>query len=845
MENPALRRPVLSSLTLGLALIGPTFAQQQLPLVPAGAEPATGGLVWSLDHVGVEALDELGLATFAQVPLPDGSFVRLALERIRPERYGFAFHVDGAPAGDLLDGLALSLWKGEIAGLPGSDVRLAFSHLGAQGWIDTGAELVHLVTRPAAGNDWWNGDVLMASESGLLGLGATSGASCSMLRAPRSPAQPTQVTPGGGAQLLGPGSCSFRECKIALESDFQYFQRFGSAAAQAAYTATLWSFISDRYETQVGTILTFPYVGFYTSSNDPWTTPDAPGNAGQMLGEFQAAWVGNIPGGARLGHFISGAGLGGGVAWLGVLCDGTYNFAVSGNLDASVPFPVQQSPANWDFMVCAHELGHNFSAPHTHDYCPPVDECAPAGYFGGCQTQQACTNQGTLMSYCHLCPGGLGNVSPSFHPRSLQDMTGAAQACLPVYEGLRGTTPTLLAPQQPASVSATISGVPLGPVRAFWRASPGMAWQSTTLAPQGGGLYAGTLPPFACSDTPQWYYEFDEQSCGTLRFPASAPATPHSAVVGTPGIAFADNFETDLGWSAVNLGATGGQWQRGVPVNDPSWGFAPLSDGDGSGSCWLTGNVLGNSDVDVGSVLLLSPPLDLRGTDVSIEYQYFLRLSIANGVDVFKVEVSPTGGVGPWTEIARHATNGTSWRSHSIPVASIAALGVPIGANMRVRITVNDSGAPSTVEAALDAFRVGRIDCQGPLGLSYCIAFPNSSGAAALMSASGSTSVAANNLVLRAAPVPNPTYGLFLFGSSTATVNFGSGIKCVGSPTRRLPVESGNAASLVHAVDLATGSAVGALVPGTTWYFQAWFRDNGFGSASTALSDGLRLTFTP
>ena len=171
MENPALRRPVLSSITLGFALIGPTFAQQ-LPLVPAGAEPATGGLVWSLDHVGVEALDELGLATFAQVPLPDGSFVRLALERIRPERYGFAFHVDGAPAGDLLDGLALSLWKGEIAGLPGSDVRLAFSHLGAQGHgVGTGDKGVFVFVFTGAADHQACGAAVVDAEFGLQAVG--------------------------------------------------------------------------------------------------------------------------------------------------------------------------------------------------------------------------------------------------------------------------------------------------------------------------------------------------------------------------------------------------------------------------------------------------------------------------------------------------------------------------------------------------------------------------------------------------------------------------------------------------------------------------------------------------
>jgi hypothetical protein len=45
---------------------------------------------------------------------------------------------------------------------------------------------------------------------------------------------------------------------------------------------------------------------------------------------------------------------------------------------------------------------------------------------------------------------------------------------------------------------------------------------------------------------------------------------------------FADSFQSDLGWSTSVAGATSGQWQRGVPVNDPGWQYDPLADGDGS-----------------------------------------------------------------------------------------------------------------------------------------------------------------------------------------------------------------------------------------------------------------------
>jgi hypothetical protein len=175
-------------------------------------------------------------------------------------------------------------------------------------------------------------------------------------------------------------------------------------------------------------------VQLYTTPNDPWKAQDNGGNCVDVLYEFQAAWAGNVPAGGEIGHMLSGANLGCGVAWLPGLCGAPWNFSVSGNIDGSVAFPVQVSPANWDFMVMTHELGHNFNALHTHDYCPPLDECAPSGYYGQCQSQQTCTSQGTIMSYCHLCPGGLSNITTLFHPTSVADMrTWVETTCLSLY----------------------------------------------------------------------------------------------------------------------------------------------------------------------------------------------------------------------------------------------------------------------------------------------------------------------------------------------------------------------------------------------------------------------------
>jgi len=94
-----------------------------------------------------------------------------------------------------------------------------------------------------------------------------------------------------------------------------------------------------------------------------------------------------------------------------------------------MPFPVQQGPLTWDFFVFAHETGHNFGSPHTHDFCPPLDQCAAPG---PCHTNQICTDQGTNMSYCHGCPGGMNNITTYFHPVVAALMRERAKSsCLP------------------------------------------------------------------------------------------------------------------------------------------------------------------------------------------------------------------------------------------------------------------------------------------------------------------------------------------------------------------------------------------------------------------------------
>jgi len=126
----------------------------------------------------------------------------------------------------------------------------------------------------------------------------------------------------------------------------------------------------------------------------------------------------------------------------------------------------------------------------------------------------------------------------------------------------------------------------------------------------------------------------------------------------------------------------------------------------------------------------------------------------------------------------------------------------------------------------------------------FCDASRNSTGARALLFASGCDSVAGNGLRLAARPVPTREPGFFLFARHADRVPFGNGLLCLASPLQRGPAAlSDGGGELTAELDFEAGP--GALVlAGASWRFQAVFRDPGY-LAGFGTSDALRITFQP
>ena len=79
-------------------------------------------------------------------------------------------------------------------------------------------------------------------------------------------------------------------------------------------------------------------------------------------------------------------------------------------------------------------------------------------------------------------------------------------------------------------------------------------------------MYRATFPAAACGNTVKYYFAATATNGTVETDPSAAPSSTHSTFSGNGLItAFADNFETDTGWTVSTTERSGG-WQRGVPV---------------------------------------------------------------------------------------------------------------------------------------------------------------------------------------------------------------------------------------------------------------------------------------
>lgn len=237
------------------------------------------------------------------------------------------------------------------------------------------------------------------------------------------------------------------ELKIACEGSYDFYALMGSDLDKAsAYIGAVMTQVSKIYQDNLNVNLLISYVLIWQEkSKDPYRDTD---NLFDKLSIMPNLWFNKSVDRAVTCLFadlknqppnttVAGIAFSGSPNY-GTLCNKSLGYSVFG-ISGNGKYPTMNY--TWDVNCAAHEIGHNFSSPHTHNcdyFIPPIDTCItgtdPGGISDACiKSGRAKPIFGTLMSYCHLTHH-TRSVDLNFHPRCITIMRKAAENARCAYE---------------------------------------------------------------------------------------------------------------------------------------------------------------------------------------------------------------------------------------------------------------------------------------------------------------------------------------------------------------------------------------------------------------------------
>jgi len=257
-------------------------------------------------------------------------------------------------------------------------------------------------------------------------------------------------------------------------------------------------------------------------------------------------------------------------------------------------------------------------------------------------------------------------------------------------------------------VSGLVGGMPVPGSGRVHYSIDGDEWITEPMNPVSETVYQVELPGLNCGSTLEYYFSAQEMGGEWLNHPdIQSPFAP--VVVDELQITFSDDFESDLGWTVYGDAAEG-HWERGIPVAENTLG--PVTDFDGSGQCYLTGNAEGDSDIDNGTTHLVSPTFNLDGAGGVVSFATWYDNRCYEGQiagDMLYIWISNNNG-GSWTLLDIVGPNPAFeevWQEHAFEVSDFIA---PTS-QMKLRFEYGDTGLPTCAEGAVDAIQVIRYSC--------------------------------------------------------------------------------------------------------------------------------------
>jgi len=332
----------------GLALSGLAAAQHQIrPLV--GQELAALELSDGL-RLDLELPERLSAPLEIALPIA-GAWQRVELEPTSVRAPGFQLLVPAAD-GSLraTEPPPPATVLGRVPGSPGS--------LAAGSLVDG---QLHLLLRLEAGGPLWVVEPL--PEGGHAVYARTSAVGSAGTCGTLTPFG-WQTPPGSQAAVI-PGD-DLHLAEIALEADYEYYQLLSSSEANVVNDLEkIINQVRLIYVNEVAITYEVTSITVRTTPNDPYTVTDAIALLDQMRTAWNQLPLSAIP--RDVAHLFTGRDMNGsvaGIAYLDVLCNkalayGIAQSRITNNLAQRV-------------SITAHELGHNWSAPH----CDGDPDCA-------------------------------------------------------------------------------------------------------------------------------------------------------------------------------------------------------------------------------------------------------------------------------------------------------------------------------------------------------------------------------------------------------------------------------------------------------------------------------------
>lgn len=210
---------------------------------------------------------------------------------------------------------------------------------------------------------------------------------------------------------------TLKQLEIALVADYEYYQEHGENSATDMQNVL--NQIDGIYRSELGVTLHVAGTVVFTSAADPFSNTTDPVALLQEFSNYRSSTSGVVRT-AGLAHLFTNRDIDSnviGIAWLGTLCSSYYGTGLSQDFTSENKSLV---------LLTAHEIGHNFNAPHDNQ---GGSACAstPFGYimnpwvstslalqFSSCSKDQIAPEIAGASCLSTVPDGGSGTPSCSF-----------------------------------------------------------------------------------------------------------------------------------------------------------------------------------------------------------------------------------------------------------------------------------------------------------------------------------------------------------------------------------------------------------------------------------------------